>query len=275
VTTPLERGRPTSLRRLCAVLALASLSSGCEPELVVGTWSCPTPSSPTGDGTPPASIEKIVEATWTTGFESGFCDYTRTSGVCYSAPDASYGIVSAPVHSGRAAASFFVNSDPARDGTQARCFREGAFPMSAVYGAWFYVPRFMSNDGNWNLMHFQGGVPGDLHGLWDVSLGSADDGQLSLYMLDFSRRNFVRAPDDAAPAVPIGSWFQIELRWRRAADASGEIALYQDGQLVLQRTSIATDDTNFAQWYVGNFADALTPADSTIYVDDVTIRPLP
>jgi len=59
------------------------------------------------------------------------------------------------------------------------------------------------------------------------------------------------------------------------ADASGEIALYQDGQLVLQRTSIATDDTTFAQWYVGNFADALTPADSTIYVDDVTIRPLP
>jgi len=51
--------------------------------------------------------------------------------------------------------------------------------------------------------------------------------------------------------------------------------LYQDGQLVLQRTSIATDDTTFAQWYVGNFADALTPADSTIYVDDVTIRPLP
>ena len=34
-----------------------------------------------------------------------------------------------------------------------------------------------------------------------------------------------------------------------------------------------TDDSNFGQWYVGNYADGLEPADSTLYVDDVTIGP--
>ena len=35
---------------------------------------------------------------------------------------------------------------------------------------------------------------------------------------------------------------------------------------------LVTDNTDFGQWYVGNFADALTPPGSTLYVDDVTIR---
>ena len=50
------------------------------------------------------------------------------------------------------------------------------------------------------------------------------------------------------------------------------MALYQDGALLLEVTGIVTDDTDVAQWYVGNLAKALTPPDSTLYVDDVTIR---
>lgn len=38
-------------------------------------------------------MDKIVQVPWTTGFETGFCDYQRSGGICYSAPDASYEIV--------------------------------------------------------------------------------------------------------------------------------------------------------------------------------------
>jgi hypothetical protein len=120
-------------------------------------------------------------------------------------------------------------------------------------------------------MHFQGGAPGDLHGLWDVSLGGTDDGNLFLYMFDFLRTNLL-VPEGVPTPVPIGSWFQIELRLRRAADNTGEVALYQDGRLLLQRGPLSTDDTDFGQWYLGNFVDVLRPPDSTVYVDDVTIR---
>jgi len=143
-----------------------------------------------------------------------------------------------------------------------------------MYGAWFYIPSLAENAGNWNLMHFQGGQePPVLHNLWDVSLGSADDGSLYLYALDFLGGAF-RVPD-APPPVPIGSWFHVEFRLRRAADATGEVALYQDGALILELTGVITDDSVFGQWYIGNLADALTPQDSTIYVDDATIRAAP
>jgi hypothetical protein len=72
--------------------------------------------------------------------------------------------------------------------------------------------------------------------------------------------------------IPIQAWFQLELHLKRAADATGEVALYQDGQLLIDQKGLRTDDTSWGQWYVGNYADALTPPDFTLYVDDVTIR---
>ena len=269
------RGFGWSCRRLRAGVALASacVSSGCEPELVVGTWACPAPvAPPVGDSGVADSLAKVVDVSWTTGFETtGFCDYARAGGFCYSDPDAAYRIVAAPAHGGRSAAEFSVTADPDRDGAQARCFREGTLPSEAVYGAWFYVPSLAENTGNWNLMHFQGGAPNALHGLWDVSLENADDGSLALYLFGFLGAGIRRAPDVSAQAVPIATWFHVELRLRRAADATGEVALYQDGALLLELTSLATDDTDFGQWYVGNLASGLTPTDSTLYVDDVTI----
>ena len=78
-------------------------------------------------------------------------------------------------------------------------------------------------------------------------------------------------PSNGAIPIPIGSWFQIELFLKRAADATGEVALYQDGTLLFDETKLVTDDSNFVQWYVGNLSSGLTPPVSTIYVDDVSI----
>jgi hypothetical protein len=36
-------------------------------------------------------------------------------------------------------------------------------------------------------------------------------------------------------------------------------------------TGLATDNTDWGQWYVGNYATSLVPPSSTLYVDDVTI----
>jgi hypothetical protein len=258
------------VHRASAGLVLAALSSACEPELVVGSWVCPPPDADLG----PANPGKRVDTPWTTGFETGFCDYVRAGGICYSSGEGSYGVVDAPVHSGSHAAAYSVTSDASRRASQARCFREGALPQHAVYGTWFYLPSPVTNTGNWNLIHFQGGTPGgSMHGLWDVSLRSAGDGTLTAYLFDFLNTG-IRMPN-AAPAVPIGSWFHLEFRLRRASDATGEVALYQDGTLLLELTDLPTDDTDYGQWYVGNYADALMPPASTIYVDDVTIRAVP
>jgi hypothetical protein len=41
---------------------------------------------------------------------------------------------------------------------------------------------------------------------------------------------------------------------------------------VVDFANLITDDTDWGQWLVGNYAEALAPPESTVYVDDVTIR---
>jgi len=253
------------------VLVLALAAAACVDDVDVGRWKCAT-----STGKPPAldaggaSVTDLMAVPWGTGFEDGFCDYAAVHGFCYSNTEATYDIVTSPVHSGKRAAAFRVSSDAAKDARQARCVREGALPSEATYGAWFYVPASATNGDNWNLMHFQYGDPDAPTKVWDVSLGNAADGSLYLYLYD-SKRTMVRTPK-SPPKVPIGSWFHVEFYWRHATDTSGEVTLFQDGEQTLDVKNISTSDTPPARWYVGDLVDALDPPDSTIYVDDVAIR---
>jgi hypothetical protein len=213
-----------------------------------------------------------VQMPWETDFEDGFCGYADAQGFCYADPDASFDIASAEAHSGTNAAVFSVSSDPARQAAQSRCVREGVFPRDAYYGAWFFVPRVSNNTGNWNLMFFQGGdAPGPgLGALWDVSLASTNGGEgLRLYIYDHQRVDAYGR--EGGPEIPIGEWFHVEFRLLRTTDETGIVALYQDGELIARRADLTTDPHPWGQWYVGNLVDALTPPDSTVYVDDVSI----
>jgi hypothetical protein len=210
---------------------------------------------------------------WSTSFEEGFCDYSTSGGFCYARGASRYEIVSEPTHTGRFAAAFSVVADTVSKSTQARCVRQGTLPAAAYYGAWYYVPAVANNRDLWNLMHFQGGDPSTdtdgMHGLWDVSLANNDSGGLRLTVYDFLRS---RVPDlTQAPSIPIGKWFHIEIYLKRATDESGQFVLYQDDEELLRFTDLITDDSAFGQWYVGNLAFDLEPANFTLYVDDVTI----
>ena len=187
-------------------------------------------------------------------------------------PAASYAIVEDPVHTGTSAVAFSVTTGgPGEDG-QTRCLLEGTLPPDAVYGAWFFVPTLAQNNGNWNLFHFRNATARPpVAGLWDVSLGNTADGNLVLYLFDFLNGNGVSFPMGSPVHVPIGSWFHVQFRLRRAADATGEVALYQDGVLLMTLSNVITDSGEWAIWYVGNWANGLVPPESTIYVDDMTV----
>lgn len=59
-----------------------------------------------------------------------------------------------------------------------------------------------------------------------------------------------------------------------ALDATGDVALYQDGEELVRIADVISNDTPFSQWYVGNHAAtmAVNSPTSTVYVDDVTVR---
>jgi hypothetical protein len=240
-----------------ALAALAFLATACDREIVVGADP---------DAASAAGVRPLV-VPWSTGFENGLGDWDVP---CYAAGGGTYQIVTSPVHSGQHAAAFTVNTAVSGQ-PEARCVKRGVLPQSAYYGAWYYVPALATNRGNWNLFHFRGGNTGDVnsHGLWDVSLVNDADGGL-----DNSVFQFLTAPQRVIatkPTIRINEWFHLEVLLRRANGATGQFTLYRDGQVVLELTGIATDDSQWGEWHVGNLATALSPAVSTVYVDDVTI----
>jgi hypothetical protein len=268
----LERTRSA----LCVgvLLALAVASSACEPKLVVGSWNCPTPSrSAEADGGMLTPVTDPLPIPWSTGFETGLCDWDRAQGFCYGDPDTLIEVASSPTHTGSKALSFTVMPSDTM-GRQARCVREGTLPEEAVYGAWFYIPELATNTGNWNLMHFQGGNPGSpIANWWDVSLVNDNNGGLVAQVLNYVVQQPLRPlVYKSSSEIPIAEWFHLEFRWHRSAEPMGEMELLQGGQRVAYASGIATDDADWGQWYVGNLATALDQPDSTVYVDDVSIR---
>jgi len=272
----------SKVRRWCAFAAVSALVAGCEPEAVVGSWTCAEAPAPPDAGTTDAgttdagtSADLVVTVPWSTGFEDGFCGYAAVDGFCYANVSASYGLVQTPVRSGKFAVAFTVDSAvPDLQGLQARCVRQGTLPAAAEYSAWYLIPETHANGDNWNLFHFEGddGVDGQ-HGLWDVSLVNDASDNLVLSMFDFLAG--VALINSAAPPVPIGSWFHIRMFFRRAADATGEVIVYQDGVVAYRRSGVITDDTDRGEWWVGSLANALSPSQATLYVDDIAITESP
>lgn len=228
---------------------------------------CPTGGAHDGDFLGP------LPAPWKTSFDAGFCSYDDEAGFCYSDPDSSYRLVTSPVHSGMFAAAFDMDPSSVDRQRQTRCVREGKPPSEAYYGAWYYVPSDLTGAHDWNLFHFQGGAPGTmLHGLWDVSMDDSAGNGLEAFIYD-AIHDAHYGQTDPRP-VPTDRWVHLEFYWKRATDATGEVALFQDGEEIVRRSGIATDNSSFGQWYVGNYTASLdrTAAPVTMYVDDVTVR---
>jgi hypothetical protein len=250
------------------VVVAACCLAGCKQPLIVGEWRCP---ETVGEaGSPPAANDPL-SLPWSTGFEDHFCDYTRMTGSCYDYQPATHRLVTSPVHSGQLAAAFTVTTGT--DGgavPQSRCLLPGVLPAEAYYGAWYFIPETATNKALWNLIHFQSGNfdGSSLHNIWDVSLVNDSSGRLVPHIYG--------ALHDTAgdgPPIPIGRWFQIVFYLKRAKDKTGAVALYdQDGTRLLSFSNLITDDADRAQWYVGNLASDLDPPESTVYVDDITIR---
>ena len=278
------RQKSVGPRALVGSLALLSFLVGCEPDLIVGKWSGEGGEAGGGDGggaggpasCDAASGEASVSMTdpvampWSTSFENEFCDYMAAGGYCYAAARAGYATVSSPAHSGNSAAAFSLVTDGGFDGLQARCVRPGELPRAAYSSAYCNIPAEPTSASNCNLMHFRGGE-GVQHAdlTWDLSLARQADGSFQLYVYDHFRP-LIR-PTTNLPSVPIGEWFQLTAYLSRSTDATGELAVYQDGELGLRLTDLVTDKGAYGEWYVGNLAVALTPENTVLYVDDVAI----
>jgi len=150
-------------------------------------------------------------------------------------------------------------------------FRDAPSPAAGYYSAWFYIPS-STFVGTWlSLTHFRGQLADgtDLSAIWDVNLYPLPGGGLAAQLFDFSRQ--INTRQVVPLPVPFDTWVQFQVYFVKATDATGQIQVFQDGLLILERQGISTVTNDQLQWDAGGACDALTLPPATVYMDDATI----
>jgi hypothetical protein len=71
--------------------------------------------------------------------------------------------------------------------------------------------------------------------------------------------------------VPVATWVHFEILYRKAADATGRITVWQDGVQILDLPNLVTAPTEMIQWDAGGGSNDIAPSPATVYLDDATI----
>jgi hypothetical protein len=151
-------------------------------------------------------------------------------------------------------------------------YRVAPSPPEAYYSAWYYLPPPITLHNYMSLSHFRGSQTGDgnnLMGIWDVNIIPHPDGSLVAHPYNYVTQTNL---EEVTPVpVPVGSWVHFEVFLRKAADATGRIAVWQDGVLILDNPNVVTTQTDWVQWDAGGASDGVTPNPAVVYVDDAAI----
>jgi hypothetical protein len=151
-------------------------------------------------------------------------------------------------------------------------YRDQPSPPVAYYSAWFYIPSSFAVKSYLSLSHFLCSFTNDdqnLVPIWDVNIYPRPDGSLVAHLLDY--RTFSNTEQLVPIPVPVDAWVHFEVMMRKAADATGEVAVWQDDAPILDIQNVITTPTDRVQWDAGGSSDSLVPPTGVVYVDDAAI----
>jgi hypothetical protein len=149
--------------------------------------------------------------------------------------------------------------------------RNGPLSLEVYASAWYYLPLQLRPTTYWWFMLFRSRHPPyDSQSFRDeiqLSFTTRADGTMGSVLLSPELGTVAPLTDRE---IPVGRWFHIEAFLRTATDDSGEIRVWQDGDLTFQATG-RTSETTYTEWMVGGVVDGLTTPASQIYIDDAAI----
>jgi hypothetical protein len=151
-------------------------------------------------------------------------------------------------------------------------YRVQPSPREAYYGAWFYIPSTITVKSYISLSHFRVSTTGDgnnLMGMWDVNIIPHPDGSLVAHLYNYTTQTNTEEP--IPTPVALDTWVHFEVFFRKAATATGRVAVWQDGVLVIDNPNVVTAATDWVQWDAGGASDNIMPSPAVVYVDDATI----
>jgi hypothetical protein len=198
-----------------------------------------------------------------------------TSATAIDEGDGSIATSEAFAHSGR----YSVKLQKIVTGTTAagagpRLLRFGNLPKRAYYSAWFLVPQAYRTSSYWTILQF------DIHGSTtpvedrgvNLQLRSLPGDNGLVLQVFFHQSAFLAAPlAYPTPVVAIGRWFQVEVEFEAASDATGKLVIWLDGRRVYDISSRATVDPDSLEFILSSMLVDAEPSPVDLYVDDVII----
>lgn len=149
-------------------------------------------------------------------------------------------------------------------------WKESQANPAAYYSAWFYFPQRYTVASWWNIFQFKSKTSSRNDPFWIINVGNRSDGSMYLYLYDWvtTKRNYYQTLAN----VPVGRWMRIEAFLQQSASGAGVLRVWQDGVQVFDLAGITTKYADGdQQWSVNNYSDGVSPAPTTIYVDDALI----
>jgi hypothetical protein len=206
----------------------------------------------------------------------------------------------AVVHSGKfAAEATITNAFRATNGNKAvRLMRWATngydlggeeLPQEAYYSTWIYLPEAYDpkkhapwdpgDGGWWNVFQFKShDENNESRPVWSLNIAKDQTtGELSFYLYSQINRQKSWLPDKPKP-IPVKRWFHVEAFMRVSAQNQGRIAIWLDGERILDcknvQTSVNPERENIV-WGIGNYTDHIAGGNkegtATIYFDDSII----
>ena len=248
-----------------------------------------TPTLPPPTTTPPPPADVL----WTGDLEEGTLadfdrdgnggEYNSGSGDSVASPDVA--------HSGTYSAKMTVTA-PAESGTRLFRWGESRRNRELSYEAWFFFPTaYTVTGGYWNIFQFKSTNQDRSRNdpFWFLNVVNPAPGRLRA-RLAWWYGHGVEGPHQGEAGwrnydvtgeidIPVGRWVKFRVFLRQSNQFDGIVRVWQHDVLVLDQTNVRTGHANTTYnswgvdqgWAVNNYSDGLSPAPSSVYVDDLRI----
>jgi hypothetical protein len=182
-------------------------------------------------------------------------------------------------HSGEGAAKVTINADGSMDKISRLYRRIEPGVEEAYYLAWFYLNEDHTPSSWWSVFLFRANQNrSDSTDLWSLDLVRTPQNKLTVALYEHQFDNGAGKDKGRTinasqqQIVPVKVWFQVQAYLRAKAGSPSKVVIWLDGTEVinLDSTTPAPDGMSL-YWVIGNGAGKLTPAQSTVYVDDAQI----
>jgi len=147
-------------------------------------------------------------------------------------------------------------------------------PEPAYYGAHFYLPQALPPSTSLTLLRFRSTIPEEVSDEFmgvDVSLRSTPTGEVLLSLIHQRQAYLTSALPEPTPFVPLQRWFELEVRFHHALNATGLIRVWLDGRLVYDVSNRVTAETERLYFTACNVPTLAAQASITLYLDDVVL----